>query len=445
MYRISDQQIDFILNDISARGVKLEDLQYNLLDHVCCIIEQNLEEGGDFEAFYAATIPTFYNIELKEVQDETIQLLTFKNYYAMKKIMIISGAVSTALLTMGIVLKFMHLPGASFGLVSGIVVFTLLFLPLVFALKVKETETLKDRLTVAIGAVSGVLISLGILFKVMHWPGANIQIVTGIIGFSLVFLPLVFLLKVKEVSNLNYRLLFSLGGLVMSISILFKIMHWPGADLLGITAIPITGLLFLPVYFLTGMRNISTRLNTIITSVIILVGCGLLLSLVRVPGTTAPQTITDMRRYAQNEQMLHTEYEQVERTANKGSVNAVATLMGKQIYSNCEEIKIYLIQQETGHPTINADFESKNIAFKDASIDGYFAVELPMGQKLQTLRSQIAEYNKANMLIDSPGKKAIPVNDIVPAGADNRLIATLNDLVRIQMFVLQNERALEYR
>ncbi|MBP6730664.1 MAG: hypothetical protein KA149_01320 [Chitinophagales bacterium] len=438
MYRISDRQIDYILNDISARGVKLEDLQYNLLDHVCCIIEQNLEEGGDFEAFYAATIQTFYNIELKEVQDETIQLLTFKNYYAMKKIMLISGAVSVALLTMGIVLKFMHAAGASFGLVAGIAVFTLIFLPLLFTLKVKETQTFKDKLVIAIGAISGALISLGILFKVMHWPGANVQLLVGILSFSIVFLPLAFLLKVKDTANLNYRLLFSLGGLVMSISILFKILHWPGADILGITAIPITGLLFLPIYFVSGVRNLHTRLNTIITSVIIVVGCGLLLSLVRVPGTTTPQTVADMHRYIQNEQLLHTEYKQIEAIATKTPAN----LLGQQIYGNCEELKSYLLQEETGHKTIDAGFESKNTALNDAPIDGYFSAESAMGKKLQTLRSQLTEYNKTNIIPNSPGTPAIPVTDIVPAGADNRLIPTLNDFVRIQMFVLQNERAL---
>lgn len=437
MYRISDKQIDYILNDISARGVKLEDLQYNLLDHVCCIIEQNLEEGGDFEAFYAATIQTFYNIELKEVQDETIQLLTFKNYYAMKKIMLISGALSAALLTMGIVLKFMHAAGASFGLVAGIGVFTVIFLPLVFTLKVKETQSFKEKVVIAIGAISGVLISLGILFKIMHWPGANVQLLVGILGFSAVFLPLVFLLKVKDAANLNYRLLFSLGGLVMSISILFKILHWPGAEILGITAIPITGLLFLPIYFVSGVRNLHTRFNTIITSVLIVVGCGLLLSLVRVPGTTTPQTVADMRRYIQNEQLLQSGYSQLQTTAET-AVNP----LGRQIYANCEELKAYLLQQETGHTAIDADFESKNIALNDAAIDGYFNSESAMGKKLQTLKSQLQQYNKANTQSANPGTLPIPVTDIVPAGADNKLIPTLNDFVRIQMYVLQNERAL---
>ena len=93
MYCISDQQIDFILDDISARGVKMVSLQQDLLDHVCCIIEQNLEQDGDFESFYFSEIAKFYEKQLTEIEDETINLLIHKNYYVMKKIMLVSGSI----------------------------------------------------------------------------------------------------------------------------------------------------------------------------------------------------------------------------------------------------------------------------------------------------------------------------------------------------------------
>jgi len=78
MYCINDQQIDFILDDISRHGIKIESLQQNLLDHICIIIEQNLEEDGDFEKFYNTTIKTFYKEELREIEEETIFLLNCK-------------------------------------------------------------------------------------------------------------------------------------------------------------------------------------------------------------------------------------------------------------------------------------------------------------------------------------------------------------------------------
>ena len=60
MYALSEKQIDFILNDIKIRGVEMEDLQLNLLDHVCCIIECEFEPEGDFEDFYHKTISKFF-------------------------------------------------------------------------------------------------------------------------------------------------------------------------------------------------------------------------------------------------------------------------------------------------------------------------------------------------------------------------------------------------
>ncbi|HEY4290200.1 MAG TPA: hypothetical protein VGN00_24030 [Puia sp.] len=76
MYSISDQQIDFILHDLAANGIETESLQQDLLDHICTIIERNLEVGGDFDGFYAATVKTFYKKELREIEEETSFLLT---------------------------------------------------------------------------------------------------------------------------------------------------------------------------------------------------------------------------------------------------------------------------------------------------------------------------------------------------------------------------------
>jgi len=79
MYSLSEQQLDFILSDINARGVRLESLQYDLLDHICVIIEQKLEKEEDFDQCYEATISAFYRQELREIEEETIFLLARRN------------------------------------------------------------------------------------------------------------------------------------------------------------------------------------------------------------------------------------------------------------------------------------------------------------------------------------------------------------------------------
>jgi len=79
MYSISDQQIDFILRDLEEGGIGTESLRYDLLDHICVIIEENLQEGEDFEQFYRSAVKTFYRQELREIEEETVLLMTLKH------------------------------------------------------------------------------------------------------------------------------------------------------------------------------------------------------------------------------------------------------------------------------------------------------------------------------------------------------------------------------
>jgi hypothetical protein len=81
MYTISDQQIDFILADLRHRGIRTEDIEFNLLDHICILIEQGLDEGGDFNIFYSAVIRTFYREELYELEEEARFLSATKGPY----------------------------------------------------------------------------------------------------------------------------------------------------------------------------------------------------------------------------------------------------------------------------------------------------------------------------------------------------------------------------
>ena len=80
MYCLSDQEVDFILKDIITRGIITEDIQYNLLDHICIIIEQNLEQNGDFKEFYLSIIKTFYRHDLSEIEEETRILSRYKHH-----------------------------------------------------------------------------------------------------------------------------------------------------------------------------------------------------------------------------------------------------------------------------------------------------------------------------------------------------------------------------
>ncbi|MES2591317.1 MAG: hypothetical protein V4608_05500 [Bacteroidota bacterium] len=222
MYALSDQQIDFILNDIKLREVEMEDLQLNLLDHVCCIIECELEQEGDFDSFYQKTISKFFKKELKEIEEETKLLLTFKHYYAMKKTMNTLGIIASIGIVLGAIFRFAHLPGANVMLILGVVLISFVFLPLMFTLKLRESSEKRDRVILILGCVISILFVIAAAFKLMHWPGANVLMGSAVLGLLFIFVP---------------------------------------------------------VYLFTGLRNPVTKVNTLVNSILIIAGSGLIMSL----------------------------------------------------------------------------------------------------------------------------------------------------------------------
>ncbi|KAA9340923.1 hypothetical protein [Adhaeribacter soli] len=383
MYCLSEAQIDFIFRDIRARGVEMESLQQDLLDHVCCLIEQNLEANGNFEDFYFTTIQTFYKTELCEIEEETLFLLTNKNYYAMKKIMLTSGAFSAIVLSLGIIFKFMHWPGAGVLIVSGITFFSLLFLPLLFTLKIKEKQASQSPFILAAGTLSAILFSLSTLFKLMHWPLANV---------------------------------------------------------LGLTAIGIMLLLFLPVYFFTGIRHAETKMNSIVTSILIVAGSGLLMSLVRSPQNSTFINQLNTNYFVRYEQLLETEQNHLNALLKTNPETLTFHPQSQQIIQLCQELKAYIISRDTGRNVSAAELKTNNILLTDGWVRDYFREEEPAAQKLQSLKELVTTYNQTNAT--KPHFQPIPVEATVLDKSEERTLAALNGLTQIQLQVLQNERQL---
>jgi uncharacterized membrane protein len=198
MHSVTDDQINFILDDIAKKGIKTEDVMYNILDHVCCIIENEMPAGANFHEFYRNTIARFYKKELKEIEDETQELITFKYYYAMKRTLKVSGLISVFLIIIGLILKVQHLPGAGISLVAGFTFFSLVFIPLLIITKFRDEKAKKNRFVVTLGMILTLTATLGMLFKVMHWPMAHLLFTGSLAVFGLVFIPIYFFSRFKD-------------------------------------------------------------------------------------------------------------------------------------------------------------------------------------------------------------------------------------------------------
>ena len=85
----------------------------------------------------------------------------------MKKIMNITGVLTVILTLLGSIFKTMHWPGAGAMIVFGGALFSLLFLPLLIAIKFRDDNSLKDKIVFSFGLLLGMGLSAGFLFKIL--------------------------------------------------------------------------------------------------------------------------------------------------------------------------------------------------------------------------------------------------------------------------------------
>ncbi len=92
---------------------------------------------------------------------------------------------------------------------------------------------------------------LGCVSKIMHWPGAGPMIIASVFLFCFWFLPSGLINSYNLLPLKKMKTLHIVSFLVFSIcmlSILFKVMHWPGAGMLLFPGIMLPFVVFLPVY-----------------------------------------------------------------------------------------------------------------------------------------------------------------------------------------------------
>ncbi len=193
MVQLSDGQVDAILQRIIADGVTSRDLQNGLLDHYCCFIEENINKGSTFDVAYMAAFNAITPNGIHEVQEELFFLLTFKTQTNMKRIIYGCGFAATFLISTGLMFKTVHWPFGNQLLFGGFCALIITSFALSFnSVRFLKKHSAAYNIRSGAGFISAFLVSAGSLFKMLRYPGANLQIVSGMVMLSFVFIPMLF-------------------------------------------------------------------------------------------------------------------------------------------------------------------------------------------------------------------------------------------------------------
>lgn len=189
MVQLDDKQVKIIHDVLVEYGITYESLHIDLLDHICCMVEENMDNGLDFGESLTLSISKFGDSNIYQIQENTMYLLTLK-LNKMKKVVGISGIISALSVILGVFFKIQHWPGAGILLTVGLALTCFFVFPAMTYLDVKKGQSKLHKMQSISGYVSAILLSLATLFKIMHWPGFFGLYYPGISLLLLVFLPL---------------------------------------------------------------------------------------------------------------------------------------------------------------------------------------------------------------------------------------------------------------
>lgn len=257
MLTLSVIQTEIIASDVYKAGLSLTHLQEEMIDHLCCQVEDLMNRGMDFEDARNSVLQVTGVKELKKVQENTI-LLIDKKYRIMKTTMKVFGIVSLALVAIGTILKLMHWPMGIYFFLFGFPLLGGIFIPSLIWVMKKESK-LKGKsllyITAGIGAMSLVF---GLFTKIFQMPFTEYLLVTGYFLLGIVS-PFLLLINIpKKTTEKKLRLIYRIGIVSFMLCIggdFCKFFHFPGAIILlfigflGLTA------LFFPMYVMHKYKS----------------------------------------------------------------------------------------------------------------------------------------------------------------------------------------------
>lgn len=192
MPKLSTEQILSIEKLIHA-SVLDELLRIELTDHVCCAVEDALIHGKSFDDALNDAFHQLCPDGAATIEQELLFLLTLQIPIIMKKLLYGCGFIAATGIASGLLFRQFLWPGSAVLMFVGCTALFAAMLTLIYQLfKFPGIMPMQSRIRLIAGAMSGLLIASGTIFKIQSFPTANIQVGLGMAVLIVVFIPLFF-------------------------------------------------------------------------------------------------------------------------------------------------------------------------------------------------------------------------------------------------------------
>lgn len=234
---------------LQRKGVTEPTVLEDLTDHLCCLAEENLATGYGINASVDKAFQEFGEAEIESINTEIVNLLITYKFTKMKRTALIISLLGVASI-IGAVLLFSNgtlnkgqlilMSMTSLLVATGGLAWSYAY----------TTDRKRRRFSNAVGIIGSILTSNGIVLSILHIPSARIQLIVGAFLLIFSFLPFVFYNLYKRVQGTGAVLYFAgyFGSALALLGAIFKVQHWPGANILLIVGLVVFNL-FLIAYF----------------------------------------------------------------------------------------------------------------------------------------------------------------------------------------------------
>lgn len=181
-----------------------------------------------------------------------------------------------------------------------------------------------------LGIVTTSIIFLGALLKINHWPGGGYLLIIGIVTLVMVFLPLALRNHFMTEGGRKNLLLYIVTWLTCFVlfgGMLFKLMHWPGAGKALLIALPFPYVVFLPVFLVVTSKDKTFSIHNTVAVLFLLAGTSISAAMLAL--NVSKERLDDSMRLSHTYNSVEAVLDKIPDAAGQASViNKIDELLG---------------------------------------------------------------------------------------------------------------------